>query len=1055
MFTWWYINKLRSREWSARERAARALGDLGGPQAIKALSEALKDDNLSVSKAAVNSLCGIVIRTCKTAQDKRYLEPAVEPLIGAWNKSNLGVVAKALGEIGDARAAAPLSKELGHPNPDVRHEVVAALTKLGEAAVDSLMSALKNPRLQKNAAHVLAEIGGKRVVNLLIVALNETDPNFRRYAADVLGKLGDNQATEPLVKILKDRDAEVRLNVATALRSLNWHPQSDGHRVDYAIAGRDFTLALEVGCASFDSLVGLLNGDDLELCEAAAETLGKLGDIRAMEPLIAKLDQRYSLDITQGHARAIFNSLVALGSSSVAPLASALRDRSAYFGEVIIQVLIKIADTRSIDLLVSALTHKHSNVRKRAAEALELLSWAPSEGEWRVIRAIASQDFLRAANEGEIAVGPLVEAAKAEGGPELRRGVAEALGVIRSVRCVEPLLAFLNDPANVVRKEAIRALGQLKDASAVETLITVLGDHKDETLEAIRALGEIGDTRAVIALIPLLGDPESDVRKSAVTALDSLDWQPQNASERAIHAIACQDFERASMEGNAAVDPLIAMLVDGSTEVRLGAISALERIGDECAMEPLIQKFDDRPYTISLAAIRAIGKIGDARAVEPLKIMLKDPETRESAMMALGDIGDDLAVIALIEVIEGSQTSLDRIQAVNALGRTGNASATSPLFRALVDADKDTRVHASRALGHLGENQWIHCIHGDSHDLANVGNTRDKRLVEPLLAVLIQQGMLPNLYRSVSGNESLRAEAAHALGCLGDERAVMPLIHVLMSSPRIEHVLPGRPPRVYNNVRLSAIMALVKLNDSRAVDPLIAGLSDSDRDIRQGAANALGILGNTRAIDSLIKCVVDWDKSVRIAATKALGQLGLPHWAEWMGDGNLEGLSRQGGDLAFNLLIQALRVEFAFVSQKDQVVHSNNLHKYHLSYATAQEQAVAAKLEQVQMENHCKMNLRESAAKALGLIGDLRAVGPLIEALRSEYNSLGEKVYGCVCLLREVAKALEHLGDVRAIKPLTQLLGHEDPEVVSLATNAIDKLRSSHYGAKEGDVQSS
>lgn len=57
----------------------------------------------------------------------------------------------------------------------------------------------------------------------------------------------------------------------------------------------------------------------------------------------------------------------------------------------------------------------------------------------------------------------------------------------------------------LARRLAAGGLGQLKDAGAVDALMSVLNDRDDELrLEAIWALGEIGDPRAVPRLIPFL-----------------------------------------------------------------------------------------------------------------------------------------------------------------------------------------------------------------------------------------------------------------------------------------------------------------------------------------------------------------------------------------------------------------------------------------------------------------------------------------------------------------------------------------------------------------------
>lgn len=64
-------------------------------------------------------------------------------------------------------------------------------------------------------------------------------------------------------------------------------------------------------------------------------------------------------------------------------------------------------------------------------------------------------------------------------------------------------------------------------------------------------------------------------------------------------------------------------------------------------------------------------------------------------------------------------------------------------------------------------------------------------------------------------------------------------------------------------------MALGKLKDERAVEPLIELLADDDRCVRNKAAVALGEMGTT-AVEPLIELLKDENREVREAAELAL-----------------------------------------------------------------------------------------------------------------------------------------------------------------------------------------
>jgi HEAT repeat protein len=103
-----------------------------------------------------------------------------------------------------------------------------------------------------------------------------------------------------------------------------------------------------------------------------------------------------------------------------------------------------------------------------------------------------------------------------------------------------------------------------------------------------------------------------------------------------------------------------------------------------------------------------------------------------------------------------------------------------------------------------------------------------------------------------------RATAAATLGDLGDPRAVEPLIAALSDKNW--------------RVRCAAAESLGKLGDKRAVEPLIAALKHADRNTQTAAAEALGKLGDPRSIEPLVSLSHRSRDSTRAAATKAFGE---------------------------------------------------------------------------------------------------------------------------------------------------------------------------------------
>jgi HEAT repeat protein len=94
---------------------------------------------------------------------------------------------------------------------------------------------------------------------------------------------------------------------------------------------------------------------------------------------------------------------------------------------------------------------------------------------------------------------------------------------------VEPLITALKDENPIVRRNAAVALGKIKDASAVNPLITALKDENPIVRRnAAVALGEIKDTSAAEPLTAALKDESPIVRKKAATALKEM-GKPETA----------------------------------------------------------------------------------------------------------------------------------------------------------------------------------------------------------------------------------------------------------------------------------------------------------------------------------------------------------------------------------------------------------------------------------------------------------------------------------------------------------------------------------------------
>ncbi len=182
----------------------------------------------------------------------------------------------------------------------------------------------------------------------------------------------------------------------------------------------------------------------------------------------------------------------------VEPLCHALRDGDWQVREVAIDALGQIGSP-AVELLVKLL--RDWDVRKYAITALGKIR------DERVLDPLMMQ--LRNEEFKDDATNALVEL----GEPALPR-----------------LIKALQDKDELVRKQAVLALGRIKHAEAIDPLIAMLSNNDwFIRLTAAAALETIGDARGREAIKPLTKDPDMVVRMRVERILAKWKKQPANA----------------------------------------------------------------------------------------------------------------------------------------------------------------------------------------------------------------------------------------------------------------------------------------------------------------------------------------------------------------------------------------------------------------------------------------------------------------------------------------------------------------------------------------------
>ena len=285
--------------------------------------------------------------------------------------------------------------------------------------------------------------------------------------------------------------------------------------------------------------------------------------------------------------------------------------------------------------------------------------------------------------------------------------------------------------------------------------------------EAAGLLGTLKDPRAVVPLVALLRDQDRSVREAAIDAL------------RAI--------------GAPAVEAVGTCLTAPDLSVQESASAILVAIADERVLAPLITALHSGDWIVRMHATKALSRVGNADAVEPLIPLLQDKvkAVREEAATALAAIGD-AAIPALLKALQ-HEDWLVRLHAVESLGKSQSKRAVEPLLSVLFnDRDSAVREDAVRALGEIGDPQAVEYLLTTIREpglrtlsVEALGRIGDPRAV-PVLTDILAGTRPPEATRVVAGcgdqwNEELITQGAAvlALGLIGDERAILPLVRAL------------------------------------------------------------------------------------------------------------------------------------------------------------------------------------------------------------------------------------------------------------------------------------
>ena len=411
-----------------------------------------------------------------------------------------------------------------------------------------------------------------------------------------------------------------------------------------------------------------------------------------------------------------------------------------------------------------------------------------------------------------------------EGAPADRVAAIRRLAELDS-EGVGPIGHALGDDDWQVRRVAVRALAAKRDAALVDTVITALRDgHRNFSLlsSALELLSTTG-VDVTEALVSLMRHDDADLRIQAALAL-GMQRRPE------------------------AIEALLEAFDDPDVNVRFHAVEAIGKQGHPAAIDRLCEVATSGDFFLAFPAVEALVRVGDPLAAARLEPLLDDPMLSGIVAEALGRIGDEDAVAALVRALEHDAPVEPIVVALVEIHRR---------YRLLFDGAMDIEDIVARTIGTRGTERIVAALERSSSDSLKQAVT--------VLSWIHDPSISPALARLL-GSAEVRHEVVEAL-----VRRAGPAVDLLVQQLAADDV----------DTKRAAVVALGRMGDTRATEPLVKLLDDdSERALWVAITGALARLGDRRAFESLLNRLGDPDVAVRQGAIGALNSIGHPEMAE-------------------------------------------------------------------------------------------------------------------------------------------------------------------------------
>ncbi len=354
--------------------------------------------------------------------------------------------------------------------------------------------------------------------------------------------------------------------------------------------------------------------------------------------------------------------------------------------------------------------------------------------------------------------------------PNVMRGTA--LGRLlqdKSAESLRPVLVELSkDIDDKVRERAVEALVGLPGSDVLDVMVERFARDnatvRDFAVKHIRnatrsaprevrtfvlktlAEGDDAIRRRSVELLLATGAPDEVVLDILLFCRGLIGW----LRERILNTL--RTF------GDAVLRPAANLLEHPDEEVRMQALTLVEHFEDPRVVGPVCKLLTDKDWWLRITACSTLSRLKNPAAVPYLVHALQDPDARWAAIDALGCIGGEEALRALVGLL-GDQRPEVRLEVIQAMTRSRDPRLIGVLQHVLGgDPSQDVRTRAAEVLSSFGAGR-------DERTTASVKSSDVARPLDRYLALARERGASdihitvgePPFYRAAGRLERIEA----------------------------------------------------------------------------------------------------------------------------------------------------------------------------------------------------------------------------------------------------------------------------------------------------------